>query len=133
MADRARTKTDKRLAKMERDMREVYNDPALIRIRKEYIAYMQGVSERTAGLYKAFKESDEENIKENKRAYAEAVKTLTVASKEYNKIVERYVKEMARVNQKALDIANGTMRGIYCDNYNQVAVDCKEAGIKVNE
>lgn len=131
--DKARQKTDKKLTQMEKDMGKVYNDLALVEIQKELTDYMDTVYKQTEPLFKAFKESDEENIKENKRAYTEAVKTLTIGNKTYNNIAQRYVKELARVNQKALDIANATMRGIYVDNYNQVAVECKRVGIKVNE
>jgi hypothetical protein len=39
---------------------------------------------------------------------------------------------MAKVNQEALDVVNESMAGVYCINYNQIATECKRAGIKVN-
>ena len=131
--DRARQKTDKRITQMERDMGRVYKNSALLSIQKEYMKYMRDVYKRTEPLLRAVKESDDKNIAENKRAYSNAVLALTTGNKKYNDIVKRYVQAMAKTNQQALDIANINMIDIYVDNYNQVAVDCRKAGIKVNE
>ena len=132
--DFARKQTDKRLDKMEREIGRVYADsPALKRIKKEYAKYMKMVQERTKGLYKAYSDETDQDIKaEAKKAYMDAVRSLTVDSKEYNALVKKFVQIMAQVNQQALDITNDAMTDVYTLNYNQVATECRRVGIKVD-
>lgn len=132
--DKARIQTNKKLNKMEREIGRIYQeDPALKRVQKEYTEYMKMVQERTEASYKAFIGETDENTKEDlKQAYMDEVKALTINSKEYKKLVNKIAAVMAKVNQKALDITNRAMDEVYVINYNQVAEDCKEAGIKVN-
>ena len=131
--DKARRKTDKRLKKMEREMSGVYKkDPALLAVEKEYAAYMNIVQEKTKAEYDAYIHAEDGEKKEKKKEYQDAVKALTLNSTEYKRIVKKVCAVMAKVNQKALDIANDQMIGIYTDNYNQVATECRKVGIKVN-
>lgn len=131
--DKARRKTDKRLKKMEREMGGVYKkDPALLAVEKEYAAYMKDVQEKTKPEYDDYIHAKDGEKTEKKKAYQDAVKALTLNSKEYRKIVEKVCAVLAKVNQKALDIANDQMIAIYTDNYNQVAEECRRVGIKVN-
>lgn len=133
MQDKARTKTDKQLNKMERDMGRVYKTyPALLKVEKEYRAYMDMVSKETKAAYDAYVNGSDEDKKELKKAYTDEVKALTINSDDYHKIVKKFVRVMAEVNQKALDIVNKEMRTIYAENYNQVAEECRRVGIKVN-
>ncbi len=132
--DRARQKTDKRLKEMEREIGRIYeNSPALKRIQKKYMAYMNEVDAATEDAYKAYKnETDVKHKAELKKAYTEQVKDLTLRNKKYKAIVSEYTRVMAEVNQQAIEYTNRQMKQIYIDNYNQVAVECKEAGIEVN-
>lgn len=131
--DKARRKTDKRLKKMERDMSGVYKkDPALLAVEKEYAAYMKTVQEKTKAEYDAYVHAEDGEKQEKKKEYQDAVKALTLNSTEYRRIVKKVCAVMAKVNQKALNIANDQMIGIYTDNYNQVATECRKVGIKVN-
>ena len=134
MADRARQKTDKQLNEMERAIGRIYqNDPALNRIKKKYMAYMKDVEEATKDAYTAYKdETDTKRKAELKKAYMDEVKALTLENKKYKSIVSEFTRIMASVNQQAIAVANSEMKKIYIENYNQVAVDCREAGIKVN-
>lgn len=132
--DRARQKTDKILVGIERQMGRVYDtDPALLNIQKKYEKYMASVQKRTEGAYKAFIDADdEESKKEAKEAYMKQIQRYTIESKEYNSIIKEFVRIMADVNQKALDIVNDAVPEIYVVNYNQVAEDCRKVGLKVN-
>lgn len=134
MADRARQKTDKQLNEMERAIGRIYqNDPALNRIKKKYMAYMKDVEEATKDAYIAYKdETDTKRKAELKKVYMDEVKALTLENKKYKSIVSEFTHIMAGVNQQAIAISNSMMKKIYIENYNQVAVDCKEAGIRVN-
>lgn len=134
MADRARQKTDKQLNQIERAIGRIYqNDPALNRIKKKYMAYMKDVEEATKDAYTAYKnEIDTKRKAELKKAYMDEVKALTLENKKYKSIVSEFTRIMAGVNQQAIAVANSEMKKIYIENYNQVAVDCREAGIRVN-
>jgi len=134
MKDKARTQTDKTLELMEKEISRVYNkNPALISVYKEYKQYMDMVQERTEGLYKAYIDESDKNIKlDNKKAYMDAIRALTIESADYRKLVKKIAKAITKVNKQALNIVNGAMQEIYVTNYNQVAVDCEKVGIKVN-
>lgn len=134
MADRARQKTDKQLNEMERAIGRIYqNNPALNRIKKKYMAYMKDVEEATKDAYTAYKnETDTKRKAELKKAYMDEVKALTLENKKYKSIVSEFTRIMAGVNQQAIAVSNSMMKKIYIENYNQVAVDCREAGIRVN-
>ena len=133
--DRARQKTDKMLGSIERQMGRVYDtDPALLKVEKKYNEYMEYVQKRTEDAYRAFIDADDEETKEKaKKAYMGQIRRYTIESKEYNSIIKQFVRTMADVNQKALDIINDAMPEIYVVNYNQVAEDCRKVGIKVND
>lgn len=132
--DKALRLTDKKLEALESKMGRVYkNDPALKRIKKEYLNYMKMVQDRTESSYKAYIEAVDENTKEElKRAYMDEIRSLTIESAAYKKLIKKFTKVMADVNQKALNLVNAEMPEIYVINYNQVAADCKKIGIKVN-
>lgn len=134
MKDKARAQTDKTLELMEKEISRVYNkNPALISVYKEYKRYMDMVQERTEGFYKAYINESDKNIRlDNKKAYMDAIRALTIESADYRKLVKKIAKTITKVNKQALNIANGAMQEIYVTNYNQVAVDCEKVGIKVN-
>ena len=132
--DRARAETERRLDKVEKQIGGVYsNSPALLSVQKEYARYMAKVKKRTEAAYKAYLDEDDKDIKaEKKEAYQAELRRYTLESKEYKQLVDKITSTLAQVNQDALDIVNDATLGVYCINYNQVAVDCKEVGIKVN-
>lgn len=132
--DRARQATDKKLQAMEDEIGRIYaNSPALKRIRKEYAEYMKMVQKRTESSYKAYMdETDPDTKKDLKKAYTDEVRSLTLESKEYNKLIKKFTEVMAQVNQEALNVVNGEMVDIYVENYNQVAIECRRVGIEVD-
>ena len=126
--DRARTQTDKKLDMIEREIGRVYKEyPALLAIEKEYAKYMAKVQKQTEKEYKAYKEDPEQ-----KQTYIDKVKALTLGSKEYARLTQKSARVLAEVNQQALEISNNAMLEVYAMNYNQVADDCRKAGIKVD-
>ena len=126
--DRARTQTDKKLNMIEREIGRVYKEhPALLAIEKEYAKYMAKVQKQTEKEYKAYKEDPEQ-----KQAYIDKVKALTLGSKEYARLTDKIARTLSEVNQQALEISNNAMLEVYAMNYNQVADDCRKAGIKVD-
>lgn len=134
MLDKARQKTDKRLKEIERNISRMYRmHPALIAIKKEFAKYMKMVQKKTRSSYDAYiNETDPDKKQELKKIYSDEVKKLTLQSKDFQKLVKKITKTMAKVNQDALDIVNNEMVPVYTDNYNQVAEECKKVGIKVN-
>lgn len=132
--DRARQATDKKLQAMEDEIGRIYaNSPALKRIRKEYAEYMKMVQKRTESSYKAYMDETDPDIKKDlKKAYTDEVRSLTLESKDYKKLIKKFTEVMAQVNQEALNVANGAMVDIYVENYNQVAVECRRVGIEVD-
>jgi N-acetylglucosamine kinase-like BadF-type ATPase len=88
---------------------------------------MAKVQKQTEKEYKAYKEDPEQ-----KQAYIDKVKALTLGSKEYARLTQKIARVLAEVNQQALEISNNAMLEVYAMNYNQVADDCRKAGIKVD-
>lgn len=132
--DKARQRTDKRLKNTEKSMSRVYKtNPALVSIIRKYNDYMGMVEKRTRSLYMAFRnETDIDKRQEAKEAYQRELEALTVKSKKYQDIIDEFVTILAQVNQEALNIINAQMLEVYVDNYNEVANECRKAGIKVN-
>jgi hypothetical protein len=132
--DKALQLTDKKLEALESKVGRVYkNDPALKQIKKEFNAYMKMVQKRIRSSYEAYINENDKNTKEElKRVYMDELRDLTLNSVKYRKLIKKFTKVMADVNQKALDLVNAEMSEIYVINYNQIATDCKKIGIKVN-
>lgn len=130
--DKARVQTEKKLNRLESAIGRVYeNSPALKRVSAEYKRYMASVQKATEGLYNDYVNADDDSKAEAKKAYTEAVLKLTQGSKEYRKLIERFTRILAAVNQEALMLANVEMPEIYAVNYNAVADECRKVGIKV--
>ena len=130
--DKARMQTEKKLNRLENAIGRVYeNSPALKRVSAEYKRYMASVQKATEGLYNDYVNADDDSKADAKKAYTEAVLKLTQGGKEYRKLIERFTRTLAAVNQKALMLANAEMPEIYAVNYNAVADECRKVGIKV--
>lgn len=132
--DKALRLTDKKLEALESKVGRVYkNDPALKQIKKEFNAYMKMVQKRTRSSYEAYVNENDKNTKEElKHVYMDELRVLTLNSVKYRKLIKKFTKVMADVNQKALNLVNAEMSEIYVINYNQIATDCEKIGIKVN-
>ena len=132
--DEARRLTDKKLKQVEIKIGRVYKlHPALLVAQKKYDEYIKWVNKETRKEYEAYvNEKDVKKKAEYKKVYADKVKKLTLNSAKYKRIEKEVVSALAKANQDALDIVNDELSEIYAINYNQVAVDCRKVGIKVN-
>ena len=133
MKDQARTKTDKRLKRMESDIKNVYSRSTVLkRAINDFKAYMDFVSENTQELYDAYLNAEKIDEKATlKKKYEEAVLKLTIHNDKYKKLIKRITEALAQVNEEALEVSNDAMIETYVENYNQVAEDCKKVGINV--
>lgn len=131
--DKARRKTDKILNQLEGAIADIYaTSPELAAVAKEYDRYMARISRYTKRSYLEYINAPAGEKEARKKAYTDEIRAYTVGAKEWRRLVDKITDAMATVNQRALDLINGTMEDVYIENYNQVAVDCREAGIKVN-
>lgn len=95
--------------------------------------YMASVKKKTEDAYNAYINEEDRDVKaKKKKEYEKEVRHYTIESKEYKVLIKTIASTLAKVNQQALDISNDSMLEIYIENYNQVAIDCKKAGIKVD-
>lgn len=132
--DRARRKTDKKLNEIENQISDIYaHDPALLDVISQYREYCAIIGRQLEPSYNAFmKETDPVEKEKLKKDYTKKMREVTTNSKKYNNLVQKIAKIFSQVNQEALDVVNGEMVDIYTMNYNQVAVDCRKAGIEVD-
>ena len=128
-----RRKTDALLNDTERRISKVYKEnSALVRIQKDIMRYMADVQKRTQGEYNTWKNAgDGDDVDALKKAYMDAVRALTMDSKEYQALMRKFCEALTEANRDAIAISNSTMRQVYAMNYNEVASDCYDAGIKV--
>lgn len=95
--------------------------------------YMASVKKKTEDAYNAYINEEDRDVKaDKKKEYEKKVRRYTIESKEYKVLIKTIASTLAKVNQQALDISNDSMLETYVENYNQVAIDCKKAGIKVD-
>lgn len=132
--DKARIQTDKILHNTLKDIGRVYKtNSALSRIMKEIDKYMDNVEKATESSYMAYvEEYDINDREEKKKLYMSEIRSLTLESREYKALMKEFVHVLALTNQEALGKVNASMPEIYAANYNQVATECRKAGIKVN-
>jgi flagellar biosynthesis/type III secretory pathway protein FliH len=129
--DQGRTAADKILEQTEKRMGRIYSeDPALVKIQKRLAKYLDGVRKDTQELYEERKAHPMDE--DARKAYEDAIREKTLGSKEYNAIIKEFVQAITAANQKALDVANGTMVDVYTVSYNNVAEECRRVGIKVH-
>lgn len=132
--DREHNWTDQKIAEIERRIKRVFSDdPMLLRLEREYVAYMAEVDRKTEKIQVRYANAQNGAEKrELKAQYRTSVLDLTLNDTEYKRIVDRIVTRIAQLNQKALDIINAELSEVYAENYNAVAKECRKAGIKVN-
>lgn len=132
--DKARIQTDKILHNTLKDIGRVYKtSSALSRIMKEINKYMNNVEKATETSYRAYVEEYDINVREEKkRLYMSEIRALTLESKEFNVLMRKFTHALALTNQEALARVNASMPEVYMVNYNQVAGECRKAGIEVN-
>jgi SPP1 gp7 family putative phage head morphogenesis protein len=120
--DKARKLTDKELAKLEREISELYF-VSQAEISEKWNKYMQSHKKKLDKLYdklqEAKKSGDKDAIRDAEEEYERAVKNVTLNDKRYKAMINETTAKMANVNQIALDYVNGDMPKIYTLNYNE--------------
>ncbi len=120
--DKARKLTDKELAKLEREISELYF-VSQAEISEKWNKYMQSHKKKLDKLYdklqEAKKSGDKDAIKNAEAEYERAVKNVTLNDKRYKAMINETTAKIANINQIALDYVNGDMPKIYTLNYNE--------------
>ena len=134
--DELRKKSDKRLAEIEKKVKQVYKE-ATDDINEKWNAYMdrskRAVAKEQEALASARKSGDSEAIKAAEDAYKKALTNQTLRSKQYKDMVDATTDRLAHANQIALDYVNEQMPDVYAYNYNgtarEVEREAKKNGI----
>lgn len=126
MADKAHKQTDKRLAAMEKHVREIYAG-AEKEIREKWEDFMQSAGEKTAKLREeyeaALKSRDPQEIRKAKAALQNRLEYVTFRNERYKALVAQMAANYAHANEIALAYINGQMPDIYVINYNYISND----------
>ena len=132
MADEARTKTDKELARMERHIQKIYSD-ATKDITRQWKAYMKNADARTKRLQrdydKAVKSGDAAEIERTKKLLDRAKINETFQNERYRRMVDYTTSQMANANKIAVAYVNNKMPEVYAINYNQSSTDANALGV----
>ena len=135
--DKLREQTDRRLARIEREVQRTYKE-ATVEISESWSKFMKEservVAEKHDALALALKSGNQEEIKAAQKAYKDACIKQTMGNRYYKDMVNVTADKLAHANAIALDYVNGQMPMIYQYNYNGTARlilnDCGEYGIK---
>lgn len=132
MADEARTKTDRELARMERHIQKIYSD-ATKDITRQWKAYMKNADARTKRLQrdydKAVKSGDAAEIARTKKLLDRAKINETFQNERYRRMVDYTTSQMANANKIAVAYVNNKMPEVYAINYNQSSTDANALGV----
>ena len=122
MADKAREWTDKKLAKMEREISLMYKKSAKD-LYKKWDAYIGRGDKRIQTLEKdlrdAFKVGDEQVIAEVEERLKKAKEAFTYKNDYYKHMLNSITYDMAQVNNDVRAYVNGQLPEIYAKNYAQ--------------
>ena len=121
MPDKARKKTDKELAKMEKHVNEIYSE-AYDDISKSWNKFMEShapkLEKAQKELEEAKKSGDKDAIKNATENYERVAKNITINDQRYQAMVDETSAKLAHTNEVALAYVNDQMPKIYTTNYN---------------
>lgn len=121
MPDKARKKTDKELAKMEKYVNKIYSE-AHDDISKSWNKFMESHAPKLEKAYtelqEAMKSGDKNAIAEARDKYERTAKNITVNDKRYQAMVDETAAKLSHTNEVALSYVNNQMPKIYTTNYN---------------
>lgn len=122
MADKAREWTDKKLAKMEREISLMYKKSAKD-LYKKWDAYIGRGNKRIQTLEKdlrdALKVGDEQVIAGVEKRLQKAKEAFTYKNEHYKQMLNSVTLDMAQVNNDVRAYINGQLPEIYAKNYTQ--------------
>lgn len=126
MSDKAHRQTDKKLAKMEAHVREIYLQ-AEGDMRAKWEEFMKNAEKRTEKLRKrldeALKGNDPKEIQEARAALQQRMEYVTFRNEQYRKMVEQMAANYEQANEIALAYINGQLPEVYALNYNYIGKD----------
>lgn len=121
MPDKARIKTEKELAKMERKVDKIYSK-AYKDISRSWNKFMDSHAPKLEKAYNdlqdAIKSGDKKAIDEAKAVYESTAKNITVNNQRFQGMVDETAEKLTHTNEVALAYVNGEMPKIYTTNYN---------------
>lgn len=121
MPDKARIKTEKELAKMERKVDKIYSK-AYKDISRSWNKFMDSHAPKLEKAYNdlqdAIKSGDKKAIDEAKVVYESTAKNITVNNQRFQGMVDETAEKLTHTNEVALAYVNGEMPKIYTTNYN---------------
>lgn len=130
--DKAHSKTDKILERMERELTTIYSN-AHANVQKEWLAYMESASDELADLQEAYDKAKKAGDMEAQRKLGRELRAMkkeyTVQNDRYKQVVERTALELANVNEIATAYINGQLPPVYALNYNYFASGFSKHGI----
>lgn len=121
MPDKAHFLTDKKLAKMEKHLSDIYSR-ANKEIGKTWEKYLDEVGKELQPLQAAYdaakKSGDKEAIKKTGKALSAKQREKTLMDTHYRAMVEQLSKELLEVNKTAAAYINNQLPSVYSLNYN---------------
>ncbi len=130
--DKAHSRTDKMLKRMERELTTIYSN-AHTNVQKAWREYMESASDELADLQEAYdkvkKAGDMESQRKLGRELRAMKKEYTVQNDRYKQVVERTALELSNVNEIATAYINGQLPPVYALNYNYFASGFSKQGI----
>lgn len=133
MADKARQWTDKRLAKMEDHISNIYKRAAK-GIYKQWDSYMKEADEKVSDFQAAYDEAkkskDKDLMQETGKELTQRKKEVTLYNDQYKEMLDATTERLAKVNQTALAYVNNQMPSVYTNNFNQIEIDTNNLGIQ---
>lgn len=131
--DGARKATDKHLAKMERELTDIYQKSAK-GIYSKWDKYMNNATKRIEKLQNEYEEAkrsgDKDRILETGKALGIAKRNITLQNDNYKAMLDETTKRLAEVNQTATAYLNQSIPNIYALNYNAISGDAAKVGVK---
>lgn len=133
MADAARNWTDKKLARMENHIADIYKK-ASKGIYKNWNAFMQEASEKTAELQKEYdaakQTGDKSLMRKTGIKLSRYKKQVTLQNEQYQEMLEGTAQKLADVNKIALAYVNDQLPSVYMQNFNELKNDVGDLGIR---
>ncbi len=121
MKDLAHIKTDKEIAKIEKELQAFYKSTQGDNM-KAWGEYMESIEPRVKQAYKTLEEArktgNTQEISVAKQEYERLVRNMTFKQKRYKEVVRDTAKRMTLTNEQATAIVNERMYSIYAMNYN---------------
>lgn len=118
MNDKAHRATDKRLARIERQLREIYSRSDR-EIREKWEAYINRIAEKAEKLRAKIDTAEDKEAAE--KAYKDFLRKSLYQDERYKQMVEQTAERLSHVNETAVAYVNGQLPPVYALNYNQVA------------